>query len=79
MASATTSTEPVPPAAPRRDAARDDHGGAFPATGWRIALETASAAVAAWVFAGILYRVWDIRWSVPIYEDRPTHAASPPI
>lgn len=31
-------------------------------------LGTAAAAVIAWVYAGILYRVWDMRWDMPIYE-----------
>lgn len=69
MARAMTPTEPVsaePPESPRPG----DHRGAFPVSGLRVALETATAAVTATVFAGILYRVWDVRWSVPIYEDR---------
>ena len=69
MASATTPTKATD-AAPRREAAPEEHPPAFPASSLRIALETMSAAVAAWVFAGVLYRVWDLRWSVPIYEDR---------
>jgi hypothetical protein len=41
----------------------------FPASGRRIALEAALAAVAALVIAAILYKVWNVRWAVPIYED----------
>jgi hypothetical protein len=45
------------------------HDPVFPASRLRIALETAFAAVAAIALACILYRVWNLRWAVPINED----------
>src|SRR4051812_45646713 len=69
MTSATTSS-PAAAAAPQPADPSGQPRSAFPAGPLRITLEAASAAVAAWIFAGILYRVWDVRWSVPIYEDR---------
>lgn len=59
--------EPERAVAGRAPAHRRD--GAFPVTGWRLLLETLTCASLAGLFAGVLYRVWDIRWDVPIYQD----------
>lgn len=51
------------------DKARVAFLGAFPVSGTRVALETALVAGIALLAAAIVYRVWDLRWEVPIYED----------
>jgi hypothetical protein len=55
---------PAPAAAEREqrppsDAARERR---------RTLIGAAAAALIAWIYAGILYRVWDMRWDVPLYE-----------
>ena len=43
---------------------------AFPVAARRLALEALVPVAIALLYAAILYRVWDISWNIPIYEDR---------
>ncbi|MEJ7583348.1 MAG: hypothetical protein WKF43_04510 [Acidimicrobiales bacterium] len=42
----------------------------FGVTAGRALVETATVAVAAWIYAAVLYRLWDANARVPIYQDR---------
>ena len=44
---------------------------AFPVAARRLALESLVPVAIALLYAAILYRVWDVSWNIPIYEDRP--------
>jgi hypothetical protein len=61
---------PRPSPADTRSVTRDD--GRTLATAARerrvTILGAAATAAIAWIYTGILYRVWDMRWEVPLYE-----------
>jgi phosphoglycerol transferase len=66
-------TVPEPERAPARvePAPLDRRDTAFPVPAPRLALEALAPTAFALLYAAVLYRIWDVTWNIPIYEDRP--------
>lgn len=64
-------SEPERAPAPRAPIAPERRDTAFPVPARRLALEALAPTALALLYAAVLYRIWDVNWNIPIYEDRP--------